>query len=91
MTRAILVRCADRQRQGMHPVPQLVRKHGEDEALALDARFSREGRRGDQDAEMRLAARPRAGMADMHMRLIDHVEMHGCEGLFKFASDRRRD
>ncbi len=59
--------------EGMHAGRQLVGEQRVDHAVHLDAALALEGRGGDADAVMCLAARPRAMMALVQMRLVDHI------------------
>src|SRR4051794_3463048 len=56
-------------------------------AVALDPALPLEGRRHSIDPEMRLAARPMAGMALMQMRLVRHVEAFRQESFTQLVYD----
>lgn len=66
----------------MHALPQFVRQHGMDHALAFNPRFSRESRRSNLNIEMRFAAFDiGARMAVMTRGIIVHGKPHGLKSL----------
>ena len=71
----------------MNAILHLVGQHLINPALTLDAAYTLEHRSNQMDAKMSLAARSRAGMAGMAMRLILDRELLGREGRFELAAN----
>jgi hypothetical protein len=78
-------------RQGVHAAREFLRQGGIDQAVTLDSALPSKGGSDDLNAEMRLAAGQRAGMADMEMRFVTNVEALGCKSLSQLVLDARFD
>ena len=87
----ILLRAQRAELQCMHRSGQFLRQRGIDGALPLDAALAGEAGGNQFDAEMTLAARPRAGMAVMAVGIIEDGEPGGREGRFELGADALGD
>ena len=75
------------ERQGVQTGAKFVIKRGVYAALTLYAWHALKRRRDDTHREMRLLARPVAGMAGMQRAVIRHRQFQRCEGGSEFAVD----
>ena len=71
--RSVVLGRTGRDGEGVDRARELVGQDGIDRALALDARLTAKRIGDDLDPEMRLALGPRADMAGMEVRFVDHV------------------
>jgi len=79
---------SDLNREGMHPVLELVIECFHDGAVLGDSRFAGERIRNDSDAEMRLAFGTRPRMPLMSCALVDHFKSARGELRRKFCNNR---
>ena len=73
--------------QRMHGTGELARERRVYHAMALDPALPLEGLRHNIYTEMRLAARPVAGMALMQMRFVLDLEAFGKESFAQLVCD----
>ena len=71
----------------MHATLKLAGKRLIDHAVTLDAGLAAERLRHDMDPEMRLPARPMAGVTLVAVGFVHHVEALRREGLGQFLGD----
>jgi len=71
----------------MDPLGELLGKRTINHALAFQTRFASEGGSDNNDAEMRFAFRPRAGMASMSMRFVLDEQLFRIECVPQLALD----
>ena len=67
--------------QRMNPFLQQFRQRRIHHPVLLDPRLAAKGFRHDIHPEMAFAIGPRAGMAGMLMRFVDHIERRGAKAL----------
>jgi len=79
--------CLRLDRQRVHGPLKFRLKRGIDHAMAFDPALPFEGPRHNIDPEMRLAARPVAGMALMQMGFVRDVEAFGHESFTQLVYD----
>ena len=75
------------ERQCMHGACEFRSQRRVNHAVTVDPALPFEGSRHNIDSEMRLAARPVAGMAFMKMRFIDDIEAFRRESFVQLVCD----
>src|SRR3954469_23503451 len=83
----LLARCLRLDRQRVDRALEFRLQGRIHHAVTFDPALPFEGRRYDIDPEMRLAARPVAGMALMQMRFVRNVEAFGHESFTQLVYD----